>query len=158
MTQFGGQHADVTLGTTRADHVCYLHNELWSRGATSARSGVTMRAKFRARVVIDAPRFPFVTRTTCIRHGNRRAMRGEGNDAFVRRRDFRTLRPPAYAQSISLIGRQLCCPICRKEGCHCALGITPLSLSRMVTFQESVDTFAYLSDIDSNNVLTLIIL
>lgn len=24
----GGQHADVTLGTTRADHVCYLHNEL----------------------------------------------------------------------------------------------------------------------------------
>lgn len=123
-------HADVTLGTTRADHVCYLHNELWSRGATSARSGVTMRAKFRARVVIDAPRFPFVTRTTCIRHGNRRAMREEGNDAFVRWRDFRTLRPPAYAQSISLIGRQLCCPICRKEGCHCALGITPLSKYR----------------------------
>lgn len=67
-------------------HVCYLHNELWSRGATSARSGATMRAKFRARVVIDAPRFPFVTRTMCIRYtGNRRAIRWKRARGNVRK-------------------------------------------------------------------------
>jgi len=51
-----GLHADTPHLARAQQHVCYLHNELRSRGATSARSRATMRAKFRTRVVIDTPR------------------------------------------------------------------------------------------------------
>lgn len=121
------------------DHVCYLHNELWSRSAISARSGATMRAKFRARVVIDAPKFPFATRV-----GERR------NDTSVRQRDSQTRRCGRRhtVQSISLIGRQLCCPppkgrVALRIKCH-ALARYRYRRRWSLFREASINTFVYL--------------